>query len=531
MDHGAVTQQSAERSIPATATAERTGASHRGERGARVRIPASWPLLAVLAVQAVLSLLLVRADTAFEDEATYLWAGHLEWAHLLHGAPLPQFPSYFSGAPVIYPPIGALADSVGGLTAARILSLAFMLGATVALWATADRLFGRRAAFFAAALFAVSGPTLHLGAFATYDAMSVFFVTLAAWLVVRPGERRDATVWMIAAGVALALADATAYTYALFDLVVLLLALVTRVPEARRQVCRDAPPDHPGRRGGARPGGTAAGRKPLLPRDRAHHYIPDRRVGLRVHRPGPILVVDRHHRHRGHLRRRLQLGPPARTRADLAADTPGRCRLARPGRASEPAHHGLAEQARGSGHLVRGHRRGLRGRQAHRGGTSGEHARRHLRRLPDRALLPRRTRGSQSRAFSTSWPNSTAFIAILGPLVDHSTGRLLVEDPSLAEYYLPAGSQWMRWSSTRNIVGRSGAPTGGPSDAAGIVGAGNAGTFGLYIQQGILSRRAELRRHDVSDHSLAADLRRNHLPHHRGRALRGWVRPRRRVNT
>ena len=194
-------------------------------------IPASWPLLAVLAIQAVLSLRLVRADTAFEDEAAYLWAGHLEWAHVLHGIPLPQFPSYFSGAPVIYPPIGGLADSIGGLTAARILSLAFMLGATTALWAMTDRLFGRRAAFFAAALFAVSGPTLHLGSFATYDAMSVFLVTLAAWLVVRPGERRDATVWMIAAGVALALADATAYTYALFDLVVLLLALVTAFPK------------------------------------------------------------------------------------------------------------------------------------------------------------------------------------------------------------------------------------------------------------------------------------------------------------
>ena len=233
MDHGPVTQQSAERSTPATAIAERTDASHREERGTRIRIPASWPLLAVLAVQAVLSLLLVRADTAFEDEATYLWAGHLEWAHLLHGTPLPQFPSYFSGAPVIYPPIGALADSIGGLTAARILSLAFMLGATVALWATADRLFGQRAAFFAAALFAVSGPTLHLGAFATYDAMSVFLVALAAWLVVRAGRATGRDLWMMAAGVALALANATAYTSALFDPVVLLLALVTSPSRGR----------------------------------------------------------------------------------------------------------------------------------------------------------------------------------------------------------------------------------------------------------------------------------------------------------
>ena len=105
-----------------------------------------------------------------------------------------------------------------------------MLGATTLLWATADRLFGRRAAFFAAALFAVLGPTLHLGAFATYDAMSLFLLALAAWLVVRAGDRQDATVWMMAAGAALALANATAYSSALFDPVVVLLALVTAFP-------------------------------------------------------------------------------------------------------------------------------------------------------------------------------------------------------------------------------------------------------------------------------------------------------------
>ena len=42
-----------------------------------------------------------------------------------------------------------------------------------------NQLYGNRAAFFAAALFAVAGPTLHLGAFATYDAMSVFLIALA----------------------------------------------------------------------------------------------------------------------------------------------------------------------------------------------------------------------------------------------------------------------------------------------------------------------------------------------------------------
>src|SRR3984957_5189348 len=197
MDHGPATHGSAEPSTSAIALPEelalpgaRSAASHRMERGAKLRVPGNWPLVAILAVQLLLSLRLVRADTAFQDEALYLWAGHLEWAHVLHGTPLPQFPAYFSGAPVIYPPLGALADSIGGLAAARVLSLVFMLGATVLLWSTADRLYGRRAAFFAAALFAVVGPALHLGAFATYDAMSLFLVALAAWFVVRAGARQ-----------------------------------------------------------------------------------------------------------------------------------------------------------------------------------------------------------------------------------------------------------------------------------------------------------------------------------------------------
>ena len=93
-----------------------------------MRVPGYWPLVAVLAVQMIISLRLVGANTAFQDEALYLWAGHLEWAHVLHGTPIPPFPSYFSGAPVIYPPVAALADSIGGLAGARVLSLAVHAG-------------------------------------------------------------------------------------------------------------------------------------------------------------------------------------------------------------------------------------------------------------------------------------------------------------------------------------------------------------------------------------------------------------------
>jgi len=118
---------------------------------------------------------------------------------------------------------------------------------------------------------------------------------------------------------------------------------------------------------------------------------------------------------------------------------------------------------------------------------------------------------SQSRAFSTSWPDSASFTAIFGPLADRGGGHLLVEDPSIAEYYLPAGSQWKRWSSTRNIALSTGASTGGPSTAGGVTGAGNAGVFAEFITHGYFTLVA-LNFADTTalDHRIAADLRRTH---------------------
>jgi hypothetical protein len=144
-----------------------------------------WPLPVILFAQAVLSARLFWSNTAFQDESLYLRAGHLELAHLIHGAAVPPFQTYFSGAPVLYPPIAALADSAGGLVGARLLSLAFMLTTTVLLYFTAKRLFSRGPALAAAALFATFGMADQLGAFATYDAMALCLLALAAWLVVR----------------------------------------------------------------------------------------------------------------------------------------------------------------------------------------------------------------------------------------------------------------------------------------------------------------------------------------------------------
>jgi 4-amino-4-deoxy-L-arabinose transferase-like glycosyltransferase len=195
-------------------------------RWMRLRVSAPLLLLGVLAVQAGLSLRLVWANTAFNDEALYLWSGRWEIAHLLHGTAIPQFQRYFSGAPVIYPIIGAIADAHGGLAAARLLSMAFMLGTTVLLYTATGRLFGRRAAVCAAAVFGFLGPVQFLGSFATYDAMAIFLLALASTLVIT-GRGRWSEPLLILGGLVLALADATKYATTLWDPVVILLAGLT----------------------------------------------------------------------------------------------------------------------------------------------------------------------------------------------------------------------------------------------------------------------------------------------------------------
>lgn len=181
-------------------------------------------LVAILTVQAVLSLRLVWSNTAYIDEATYLWAGHLEITHWLHGASVPPFQTWLSGAPTVYPPIAAVADSIGGLFGARILSLVFMTATTFSLWSITSKLFGLRAALFAASLFAVLGPTQFLGAFATYDAMALLLMATSTWCVVAARNRADSTVLLVAGAILLTLANATKYATTLFDPVIFVLA-------------------------------------------------------------------------------------------------------------------------------------------------------------------------------------------------------------------------------------------------------------------------------------------------------------------
>jgi Dolichyl-phosphate-mannose-protein mannosyltransferase len=468
-----------------------------------------WMLAAVLVVQAVLSLRLVRADTAFEDEAAYIWAGHLEWSHWLHGTPVPHFAAYFSGAPVLYPPVAALADHVGGLAGARILSLAFMLASTAVLWATASRLAGRRAAFFAAALFAVAGPTLHLGAFATFDALSVLLVSVAAWVVVRAGDRSDATVHMLIAGTVLALANAVAYSSALLDPIVILLALAVaaRSPGGKAAVARTltlAAVTAAWLTAGVLLSGSvyasgitrttlervggADGAGAVLTSSLAWTGIIAAAAAC-----GLVVAAARREYPRAWL---LALLTAAAVIVPLE-----QARLHTADSLSKHVDGGIWFAAIAAGYaadVLIASSPTLRQRTV----TAVA--------LVVALAFPVTLGAAQSRSMATAWPSSGSFTAILRPLITGTSGRLLVEDPSIAEYYLSVGRNWTRWSSTRNIVLPSGRSTGGPTAAGGVTGAGNAGTFAEFITAGYFQLVA-LNFADTTalDKQLSTDLKRD----------------------
>ena len=203
-DQPAATRPAAEPSAAEPSAAEHWASSTRvltlprGKRSGPARWSApsarrTWvsraALAMILGVQAVLSLRL--NNTASGSEALYLYAGHLEAAHLLHGAPLPgNYASYFPGVPVLYPVLGAAADSIGGLAAARAVSLLAMLVTTGLLYAMTRRLFNERTGLCAAALFGVTEGAILAGRLATSDAVSLALLALACWIVVRTASWR-----------------------------------------------------------------------------------------------------------------------------------------------------------------------------------------------------------------------------------------------------------------------------------------------------------------------------------------------------
>jgi len=142
----------------------------------------SLPL--ILIFQVVISLIVLR-NSAFQDEALYLFAGR----QIINGwLGLPHFPipwAYFlSGYAYLYPVIGGTLDKLGGVELARMFSLLCMTSTTVCVYYVTKNVFDHNSAILAAALFAFQGPVLFLGRLATYDALCLMLLALAVVLAV-----------------------------------------------------------------------------------------------------------------------------------------------------------------------------------------------------------------------------------------------------------------------------------------------------------------------------------------------------------
>lgn len=192
------------------------------------RVALHLPLLAVLAAQAALTVRLIPyVGSDHSDEAIYIYGGTQLIRELLHGGGSPYYETWYSGVPVFYPVIAAVAAKLGGLLLARWMSVSFMLAATALLFLTARRLFGYWTGVAAAGLFAGLGVTQNLGALATFDAMSLMLLAFAAYCAARSAVSAR---WLLAIPLALLAANAAKYVTVLFDPVVIGLAALQLAP-------------------------------------------------------------------------------------------------------------------------------------------------------------------------------------------------------------------------------------------------------------------------------------------------------------
>jgi hypothetical protein len=183
---------------------------------------AALPMLVILTVQSVLDVRVLRVSPVTGDEATYIYAGRQIVHEFLHGGGSPYYETYLSGAPDLYPVLAAALNRLGGLALVRATSLCCMLGVTALLGAVTKRMFGYWPAVAAAALFTALGITRGLGVLATFDALSLLLLALAAYCAVRAGTGRAG--WLIAVPLLLLTANAVKYASLLFDPVVIGLA-------------------------------------------------------------------------------------------------------------------------------------------------------------------------------------------------------------------------------------------------------------------------------------------------------------------
>lgn len=136
-------------------------------------------LVLLLSLTFLVRFLNLTFNTLHLDEAIYVTVGEEALSGVyLQGASTWMFGSY------LYPLLSAAVNGVGGVFAMRLSSALLSTGAAYFVFLTTLRLFGRRAALWALLVFSLTGVSINLGQHATYDALSVPFVSASLYCVV-----------------------------------------------------------------------------------------------------------------------------------------------------------------------------------------------------------------------------------------------------------------------------------------------------------------------------------------------------------
>lgn len=182
----------------------------------RVLTSSIFLLSVICGTFALISVTVHSNSNPFQDEGLYLYMGHRMIDHIVNGTHVSEYPgAYFSGAPGLYPVVGAIADSFAGVEGARRVSLFFACIAIVATYGIGKELFGRASGLLGAAAFALCGSVVFIGQLATLDAMAVSLLTLGCWLTVYSANY-DKLLWAPVIGLILTGAFLTKYATAIY---------------------------------------------------------------------------------------------------------------------------------------------------------------------------------------------------------------------------------------------------------------------------------------------------------------------------
>jgi 4-amino-4-deoxy-L-arabinose transferase-like glycosyltransferase len=207
-----------------------------------LRILGSSPfVLSVICTVFVVNTLRIDENrNPFQDEGLYLFMGHRMIDHILSGAHLSEYPgTYFSGAPGLYPVVGAIADSVGGVPAARLVSLFFICVAIIATYGIGNELFGKPSGLLGAGAFALCGSVMFIAQLATLDAMALCLMALSCWLALYSANH-DKLAWAPIVALILSVAFLTKYATAAYVPGIAAIAMLLAWPHIRWGAVRRA---------------------------------------------------------------------------------------------------------------------------------------------------------------------------------------------------------------------------------------------------------------------------------------------------